>query len=261
MRRTPLMLLALSGCFQAATDEHDAAQSSIVGGTIDEAHPSVVGVGGHTGPFCTGTVIARRAVLTAGHCRPYMTKRVFFGARVDERSPSIEVVRATRDPLYDEVRIASGVIGGVTHDLMILELKEDAPVEPSPLFEDTLDNSERFIGPKLVFVGYGSSGAGDFGTKRKVELSFTRVGPAPVGGTPGTIDETMIYYGPAGVSACNGDSGGPAFLVEDGREYLVATTSFGKPGCRGDGVYSRADAPAIARFIRPELDRIAGAVY
>lgn len=65
MRRTPLMLLALSGCFQAATDEHDAAQSSIVGGTIDAAHPSVVGVGGHTGPFCTGTVIAKRAVLSS----------------------------------------------------------------------------------------------------------------------------------------------------------------------------------------------------
>lgn len=256
MRRMTLLLLSLTGCFEPAVDEPAATREPIVGGEIDEAHASVVGVGNTNGPFCTGTVIAKRAVLTAGHCRPYMMKRVFFGARIDEHSPSIAVVRATRDPLYDDVALASGLIGGVTHDLMILELAEDAPVAPAPLFRGTLDDSERFVGPMMVLVGYGSSGQGDFGTKREVKLAFTRVGPASVGGTPGSIDETMIYYGPSGVSACHGDSGGPAFFIAEGREQLVAVTSFGKPGCHGDGVYSRADAPAIARFIQPELDRI-----
>ncbi|MBX3228277.1 MAG: trypsin-like serine protease [Labilithrix sp.] len=254
------IIVVVAGCI-APPEEPDRAAAEIVGGAATLRYPFVVGVGGRNGAYCSGTVVARRAVLTAGHCVSRGIRKVYLGPTLDDRAPEIAVVKVTRHPRYAEVRLASGAIGGATNDLAVLELAADAPVQPAPLFRGTLENSARFVGPELVFVGYGAidgSGLG-FGTRREASFPIAKVGPAAVGGTPGTIDASMIYYAVPGKSACRGDSGGPAFFVEGGVLSIAAVTSFGGPRCESDGVHARADAPQIAAFLQAELDRIEAA--
>lgn len=250
-----IFCLAALGCTGSSTDDGDDAVNSeergIVGGSADSVHNYVVGIGDQREAFCSGTVISRRTVITAGHCFGEISA-VYFGPKLDQSATRINVVKSIRHPGYDESTI--------TNDLTILELASDAPVQPAPLLRETMVNSSRFVGPNYTFVGYGitgSSGAG-FGLRRLVEFPILAVGPGRVGGTPGNIDETQFYYKSPRKNTCNGDSGGPAFIVLDGVERHAGVTSFGDDPCTLDGVQARTDAPQIESFIQPNIDAFEG---
>ncbi|MBX3230601.1 MAG: trypsin-like serine protease [Labilithrix sp.] len=255
--------LAAIGCAAEGEREQseDVATSTdaVVGGAAETGHAYVVGVGSAARASCSGTVIGKRTVLTAGHCYGFNgsgTKAIYIGNKTSGADVvKIAVVEAIRHPGY------AVVDRKLTNDIAILKLASDAPMQPAPLFRGTMDNSPRFVGPKLTWVGFGDDvsstsafGTTGFGTKRIARFPIDVVGAAQVGGTPGTIDDTMFWYHVPGLSMCHGDSGGPAFLVENGVEHLIGVTSFGDPGCRSDGVQARADAPQIAAFIQPHLD-------
>ena len=54
---------------------------------------------------------------------------------------------------------------------------------------------------------------------------------------------------------CGGDSGGPAFWVEeDGTEILVAVTSWGDGGCAATGFDYRVDIPDILEWIKLQIE-------
>ncbi len=246
------------GCAAEAAEQEEVGTSNdaIIGGTLETGHAYVVALGGDTRASCTGTVISRRSVLTAAHCLGSPVKKIYLGNTVLGGARTIAVTKAVRHPGY----ATTG--GKPTNDLAVLQLAEDAPVQAAPLFRDNLENTSEFIGPKFTFVGYGDNqvasspwgGTGGFGTKRITQFAIKAVGPATVGGTPGTIDATMFYYNVPGLSMCHGDSGGPAFFVQDGVEHVAGVTSFGNPRCSSDGVQQRSDAPQIAAFIQAQID-------
>lgn len=235
-------------------DEENLGQrfQEIVGGIIDPGHPYTVAV---NDKYCSGTLISSRTVISAAHCYSAglaSTGRIFFGQKSGGTTPSVKIKTARRHPNY--VRYDQG------DDLMIIELAEDAPVPPAPLFRGTMDNTPEFVGPNFTWVGFGrSSGSlSDYGTKRVVTFPIQSVGPAQVGGSVGSIDETMFYYATPGVNTCNGDSGGPAYFVKDGVEQHMGVTSFGDAPCRRDGVNSRTDGPQLAAFIQPAIEEFEG---
>jgi MYXO-CTERM domain-containing protein len=232
-------------------------EAAIVNGISEKNHLYVVGVGGATGAFCTGTVISKRTVLTAGHCIGSV-KNIFLGPAINGGAATrIAVAEQIRYPKYRDLPNENA-----TFDLGILRLGADAPVQPVPLFRDTLTNTPRFIGPSLVFVGYGvtSGGGSGFGTKRATTFPIKVIGPAVVGGSylpPDDLTPELFYFldtETMGRSTCNGDSGGPAFFVEHGVEWLTGVTSSGDAGCSLDGADQRADKPYIDDFIQPHLD-------
>lgn len=235
---------------------------AIIGGTLETGHPYVVAVGDNSRAFCTGTVIGKHTVITAGHCYAAGIKAIYFGSNVTSTTglTKVAVTQAIRHPGYKTTG------GKPSNDLTILRLAgEGVSVQSAPLFRGTMDNSPTFIGPKFTWVGYGDSvsgsgpwgGSSGFGKKRITHFGINvvgQVGGTQVGGAVGKIDETMFWYNVPGLSMCHGDSGGPAFFVQDGVEHLIGATSFGNPSCASDGAQARTDAPQIAAFIQPNLD-------
>lgn len=259
---TSAALGVLAGCSVTAEPEAsgDSAQA-IIGGTRDTGHAYVVGVGTQTRVFCSGTVIGKRTVLTAAHCVAGGIKAVFIGSETSGPNVTkISVETVIRHPSFRSTG------GKLTNDLAILKLATAAPVQPAPLFRGTMDNSPTFVGPKLTYVGFGDDTlatgpqgeTSGLGTKRVTHFAIDKVGAGEVGGTTGTIDDTMFWYSVPGISMCHGDSGGPSFFLQDGVEHLIGVTSFGDPTCASDGVQARADAPQIAAFIQPNLDAFEG---
>jgi hypothetical protein len=219
-----------------------------VGGVVEPNHRYVVYIGG-----CTGTVISKHTVLTAGHCFGLLDT-VRFGPTVATATTSIRVVQKLRDPLYADICDQDA-----TYDLAIAKLEQPAPTQAAPLLRATLDNTSRYVGPSWTWVGYGrTGGAGGAGTKRATTFPIDLVGPATGRGSLCMIPETLIYSSVAGRNACNGDSGGPSFWVSGGVEYLAGVTSSGDDACMLDDTQQRSDQPYIDQFIQAQIDAFEG---
>jgi cysteine-rich repeat protein len=233
--------------------EPSLSQQAIVGGVTEPGHPYVVAVGANSA-FCSGTLISARTVITAGHCSGGITN-VFFGPDLDN-VVSVPVLEDVRHPGFATTGNSDPFFA--TNDLALLHLAFDAPTQPAPLLRATMSNTPAFIGPDYTFVGYGNDDGINqtgFGTKRVVTFPIQVVGPAEVGGSLGTIDDTAFFFAVGGRNTCNGDSGGPAFFIQDGVETHAGVTSSGDNDCLADGDQARTDDPQIAAFIQPLIDQ------
>ncbi len=205
---------------------------AIVGGTRYTGLPAVGVLIMEGSTACTGTVIAPRTVLTAGHCvDPRITdaSRMSFGigSSIDKLTVEIPVaeVQAHPDYYYDGYSIEG--------DIGLVYLKRDAPVTPLAINRTVMDDG--WVGRKLVFVGFGLSDGYDHtgdGVKRAVQIPVTRV------------FKDRFRFQDRGKSTCMGDSGGPAFAMDDqGNPVIVGVTSSSiSPTCSSWVEDTRVDA-------------------
>jgi secreted trypsin-like serine protease len=231
-------LATLAGCVAGSvTDDLDAVDavddgatgtsaSEIVGGQATSAYPAVGALTRGGSPFCTGTVVASRVVVTAAHCLDGVRAtaiRFALGPNGFAPQASIPVARAVMHPQYDRRRLVN--------DIGVLILGANAPVSPVPL-NASMDRS--WIGRPLTFVGYGATNGrtgGGGGFKRVVTIAVSEVGQA------------TFSYADRAKNTCFGDSGGPAFAVDPrGRLTLAGVTSYGDSTCSRFGVDTRVDA-------------------
>lgn len=218
--------------------------SSIINGEIvqadNELGQSTVGllllVNNNWYQVCTGTIIAKNMILTAAHCVAWVDptreqlvinfslNTVDNAVQMDPDQKHIEDVRAafntidvvalTTHPDYKE---------GVDHDMAILRLKSDIPathkiatflpqsyinVAASKLTFDGETKDVTLLGFGLIDENTGESSS----VLRKTTI------PARFENAVVVTDQTH------GTGACNGDSGGPAFVKIDGQNYLVGVT-------------------------------------
>jgi hypothetical protein len=243
--------LALVGCGSA--EPLSGRALSIVGGAPDLTHDYVVGLGNSRGIFCSGTVISKHTVLTAGHCIGGVT-RVYFGPTLASAT-AIDVVAEVQDPMYADI-----CDNDATYDLGVVKLAQPAPTQAAPLLRATLDNSQAYVGPPWVFVGYGvTANGGGLGVRRAVSFPIALVGPAAGRGSLCMIPDTLIYASTPGKNTCDGDSGGPSFWIGGGVEYLAGVTSSGDNNCVLDDTQQRSDQPYIDQFIQAQIDAFEGA--
>ena len=223
-------LAVLCGC--AATGDRGGSEGDgrrgtpIVNGQETSDYPEAGVLLQQGQAFCTGTLIAPRAVLTAGHCVDGQDASSFtfgIGPSQDQLEYEIPVAGAVAHPQFDMQQLVN--------DVAVVTLAEDAPIAPMPM-NQAMDQS--WIGRSVKLVGYGvddGPSQSNAGVKRMVDVTIDQV------------DATTLHYTTQnGQTACNGDSGGPAFADEGGQLVVAGITSYGDQNCQEYGVYTRVDA-------------------
>jgi MYXO-CTERM domain-containing protein len=206
------------------------SQRRIINGIPDTSYPATVALVYQGEEFCSGTLVAPRIVLSAGHCLKETGFKaadisVFFGEVVGSPGTSIKALKWTAHPLYYELSD-----GTPMNDVSVIVLAEDGPVDPMDWQSIPLPDP---TGKTATMVGYGVTDArtqtGD-GTRRQVTEIIKG------------MDSDFIFYGDGRSGTCQGDSGGPTFLADSA--VVVAVTSYGDVSCvRGSGA-TRVDVHA-----------------
>jgi V8-like Glu-specific endopeptidase len=201
---------------------------------MDKGDPSVVLIkasSGTAGWWCTGTVIAKRLVLTAAHCveeADGATKmRVMFGSDESASRPGdyIAVKEWHHDPRYMSTsNLAAG------HDAAVLILAEDARGAPRAINRTALTSA--MTGSPVHVVGFGNDdGQQGTGSGKKREIHTLLAG----------LEQGVANVGKPGQTTCQGDSGGPSFMNIGGESVIMGITSYGLRGCVAEGSVTRVD--------------------
>jgi hypothetical protein len=210
--------------FEAPAVRAVTGEASPAGGWA--ARPIVMVLDGQ-GDLCTGTALAADLVLTAAHC---VQRPARYMIKVYQTGHIVPVQTVARHPGFNPVAYAAS---RATADLALLKLS-------APIFDlvntATLAPSRRVrAGETLTIAGFGVTAAG---TSRG--LGIPRMAKLVVTGSPGSLQirlfDPLANNQRAGLGACTGDSGGPAFEGE--RASLVAVVSWttapkDEEGCGG----------------------------
>ncbi len=209
---------------------------AIVGGAkphLDGVGRAVVVIVGSRGNFCSGAAIARDLVLTAAHCvlpgADYKIVRYQDGAK----PALIDTAKIMRHPQFS---LASLQGQRATADVALIKLANPLPdgISPAPVGAPRLPINP---GARFTIAGAGVARAGDGtsgGTVRAVGLIAT--------GRPGTLQIRLMdpntKANAAGLGACTGDSGAPAFEDQNGRAIIIGVVSWStgpnlSAGCGG----------------------------
>lgn len=211
----------------------------IINGSPDFEHDGVVAI--RFGDYlCSGTLISHDVILTAGHCAyGYQASdfTVFFGTNVDSGTArSVSEVRV--HPQYDQYNIVN--------DLALLRLSSAPPsgVEPISFLPHSLGIGNSDVNHDLEYVGFGQTETGSVGIRLTIDHSLDWVCTSPggctvgpgYGASPYTICSSQDTGG-----TCHGDSGGPAFVMRNGKEYVAGVTSYGDQYCQYFGCSTKVD--------------------
>lgn len=197
---------------------------AMVGGALpaaDGAGHSIVMILGSYSTVCTATAVARDLLLTAAHCVQPGADYKLMGSKPGETPVLKDIVRIERDPQFDLKRLFGHL---ATADVALLKLSEPLPlgVLAARIERDT---ETVAIGDTLIVAGYGVTvrGAGRLdGIARAAALTVTgQPGPLQIRlFDPGTQGKT------AGLGACTGDSGAPAFRGSNGSLTIIGVVSW-----------------------------------
>ncbi|WP_168196544.1 trypsin-like serine protease [Bdellovibrio sp. ZAP7] len=272
-----LSLLAIAACTPKASNNTAATSGSrIINGTevqeSDSIYKHLVSVyaeneDGSVG-ICTGTLIGPNTVLTAAHCISTKTSnlRVVFGLNIDEilyaREPDIKdlylhtVSDVKVHPQWNFEKNQEKASDW--HDLAVLRFRGAYPEEFTPA-EFLQENDLGILQPGVMayVAGYGVNQASSrevakdevvgfdeetlCDDKGCIALKFSGDGTlrwtmAPIS----TVENTELRLDEKLSGTCGGDSGGPAFVVVDGKFLFFGVTSRGSLFCNEVGVYTIA---------------------
>lgn len=241
--------LALTACSpnQQNSGNISVPESAVVGGQeIEVGSPlakSTVGIyESELHYICSGTLLPGNLVLTAAHCvdpdaknlEIYFTNKMKGATAEQKRKVIAAVVHAD----YTKEMKAQDMA-----DIAVLKFEGDVPEDYAPA-QLLADGSQLYNGREIYVAGFGlnwtigiSRGSG---VLRAINLE---IDDANYSATEASLDQSVRK------GICSGDSGGPAYVVQDGQLFVWGVASRGDsiplplvPKCMLYSVYTRVDA-------------------
>ena len=213
--------------------------AAVTNGTFDGSSHASVGAlvvdlpGSGLTVVCSGTLIAPKVFLTAGHCTDGRTGPVYvtFESMLDPAVWTLIPGTPVTAPGFGHDRSDPRDLGVV--------LLEHAPAGIAPSQLASSNTAESLAGETVTNVGYGyyerRTGGGQpeflYDGVRRTSTSIVK-----------SVTPSLMRTG-SGV--CFGDSGGPRFAGQ----FLVAVTSSGDAACAGMSTGYRIDTPAARGFL------------
>ena len=205
-------------------------------------------IGGRDFYCCTGTLIAPTVVVTAGHCFGCSggggdNAVVYFGGDIDEPGRTA-TGKIHQHPEYNTA---------APNDLAVIVLDEAVTgIEPRRV-ATSADIKAMTFGRVVGFGNSDHASTGGYGVKRMIDVPLATAECSGSIGTSLGCDDKELVAGFVGLGpdSCNGDSGGPIYLLvgDDARNddaWVVAgatsraTRSATRP-CGDGGIYVRLD--------------------
>jgi len=232
---------------RAAMENEPASASEIVGGRPTREFPSCCCIGDEVNNYyCSAVLVRPRVVLTAAHCGATISKVFIAGWDVKalHRGEVIGVTAVVRHPRYNEEPNAN--------DITVILLDKPAATKPVELANAAEINKMK----TCEVVGFGNNDRNrplGFGTKRRVSVPVAAIRRKASDDL--TEASTQLGFNPdfelvagrkfLGLDSCNGDSGGPVYLVTAKGPRLVGLTSRAtaeaEENCGDGGIYVRPD--------------------
>jgi secreted trypsin-like serine protease len=197
--------------------------------------------------FCTGVLVHPRIVLSAAHCHQppgSVANVVALNCEDEDQLGDAQIISARRTVVHPNYA-SSGL-----HDISVLILRKDATVKPVQI----ASTDEISAATRTTLVGFGNDdelSTRGFGIKREVEVDITHIRRTPAEDLDAAEEQLdfesdlEFVAGGNGYDSCNGDSGGPAYILVEGVRKVAGLTSRAtktatKP-CGEGGIYTRVD--------------------
>jgi len=212
------LLVALSA---AAANRPTAAMVGGAQPAAEGAGRSVVMLDGSGGTVCTATAIGHDLLLTAAHCVQPGSQYKLLDNPASRDAKLKDIARIERHPQFDLKRLFAHL---ATADVALIKLAEPLPAK-IPTTRLGSKSETVSVGDALVVVGYGVTVRG------AVRLDgLVRAATLVATGQPGSLQ--IRLFDPktrdesAGLGACTGDSGAPAFREENGSLAIIGVVSW-----------------------------------
>ena len=165
---------------------------------------------------CTGTLVSKNVILTAAHCAPTRNEKLFVIFEDADYESTVESRGVVRQFIQHPQYVAGVVVQSSDIALLSFTRKKGLPAgfKPRSLPEDKPYTFTSFL---MVGAGFNYPGSGD-GYMRSVRLGTSAL----------SANQNGIFQlnQTSGRGICNGDSGGPLFIENDGVLTLVGVTTF-----------------------------------
>ena len=237
--------------------------SAVVGGrdAAPGAYPAVAEITFGASFLCTGTLIAPKWVLTAGHCGSITGAAVASPAAwppqlIDVRIGSVTPGAGERVPVR-RVVVNPNYLANSGYDIALLELSTASTKTPARVVGAA---GGGLWAPTTLetIVGFGTTSEGGDVADTLQEAQVPITTDAYCSGAYDDFDATSMVcagFPEGGVDTCQGDSGGPMFGRDAaGVLKVVGATSFGE-GCARPGkpgVYARVGDAVLREWIRSQ---------